>query len=150
MSRESNGKHQLGDAPIEMSMHEAMNNIAVALDRILNGERIDKSGERMNGFVLLVFPFGDKSGRCNYISNGADRDDIVRMFKEQIRQFEAGTVAQTSEPVAEGVAKINGVCNAFAAGQISRDECRRQLIHECSVADWGIEDMLDAYDPAKT
>jgi hypothetical protein len=144
--------HTLGDAPIEMSMHDAMNNIAVALDRILNGERIDKSGERMNGFVLLVFPFGDKTGRCNYISNGADRDDIVRMFKEQIRQFEAGKVAEASEtsgPLVEGVAKINGVCHAFAAGQISRDECRRQLVHECNVADWGIDDMLDAYDPAK-
>ena len=27
-------------------------------------------------------------GRCNYISNGADRKDIVVMLKEQIKRFE--------------------------------------------------------------
>ena len=139
---------RLGDEPIELSMRDAMNNIAVALDRILNGERIDLSGERKNGFVLLIFPFGDQSGRCNYISNGADRDDIVRMFKEQIRQFEAAKIVE-AEPTAEGVAKINGVLHQFEAGQFSRDECRRVLVHECSVAEWGIEDLLDTYDPAK-
>jgi hypothetical protein len=39
------------------------------------------------GFVLLVFPFQGE-GRCNYISNGADRRDIVVLMKEQIRRFE--------------------------------------------------------------
>ena len=143
--------NELGDQPIEMSFRDAMNNIAAGLDQVLNGKRIDDSGERKNGFVLLVFPFGDKSGRCNYISNGADRDDIVRMFKEQIKQFEAQTPdePQPVDDAAAGVMRINAVCNAFASGQISRDECRRQLVHECSVADWGLDDLLDSYDPAK-
>jgi hypothetical protein len=34
-----------------------------------------------------VFPFGDK-GRANFISNGADRKDIVVLFKEIIARFE--------------------------------------------------------------
>jgi hypothetical protein len=39
--------------------------------------------------VLLVFPFGDAEGnRCNFISNGADRKDIVVLFKEMIARFE--------------------------------------------------------------
>jgi hypothetical protein len=36
----------------------------------------------------MVFPFGDRTGRCNYISNGADRRDIVTLMKEMIGRFE--------------------------------------------------------------
>jgi hypothetical protein len=82
--------HKLGDQPIEMTFVEAMNSMAAGLDKILNGEA--KGADRKNGFVLLVFPFGDNSGRCNYISNGADRKDIVKLFKEQIRHFEQDEV----------------------------------------------------------
>jgi hypothetical protein len=53
---------------------------------LFNGEKRGKAREV--GFVLLVFPFGEKEGRCNYISNGADRRDIVTMMKEQIKRFE--------------------------------------------------------------
>jgi hypothetical protein len=82
-------KNQLGDMPIEEQHREVMNTIAFALDRVLNGEdAMTNKIERKTGFVLLVFPYGDQSGRCNYISNGADRDDVVRMMKEQIRHFE--------------------------------------------------------------
>jgi hypothetical protein len=42
-----------------------------------------KGADRPTGFVLMVFPFSDK-GRCNYISNGADRRDIVTLMKEMI------------------------------------------------------------------
>ncbi len=76
----------LGDAPIEAKRREQMNAIAHALDEIFNGPA--KGAERKTGFVLLVFPFGNEDGRCNYISNGADRRDIVTMFKEQIKRFE--------------------------------------------------------------
>jgi hypothetical protein len=38
--------------------------------------------------VLLVFEYGEKEGRCNFISNGADRKDIVTLFKEMIKRFE--------------------------------------------------------------
>jgi hypothetical protein len=77
---------RLGDAPIEAEHREKMNQLAQAIDQLFNG---DKRGKDRNvGFVLLVFPFGDKKGRANYISNGADRKDIVRLFKEQIKRFE--------------------------------------------------------------
>jgi hypothetical protein len=77
---------KLGDAPIEERYREQMNVIAQALDGILNGDA--KGTDRDVGFVLLVFPFGTQDGRCNYISNGADRRDIVTMMKEQIARFE--------------------------------------------------------------
>jgi hypothetical protein len=39
-----------------------------------------------------MFPFSDigdgGEGRCNFISNGADRKDIVTLFKEMITRFE--------------------------------------------------------------
>lgn len=75
----------LGDAPIEKAYRAKMNEVAVALDEFFNGEA--KGQDRDTGFVLLVFPFGS-GGRCNYISNGADRKDIVAMMKEQIKRFE--------------------------------------------------------------
>jgi hypothetical protein len=77
---------KLGDAPIEDRYTYQMNMIAHALDKILNGEA--KGAARKTGFVLLVFPFDAQDGRCNYISNGADRRDIVTMMKEQIARFE--------------------------------------------------------------
>lgn len=77
---------QLGDAPIEEQFRTKMNIVARSLDEIFNGE--DRGKERKVGFVLLVFPYGSGEGRCNYISNGADRKDIVTMMKEQIKRFE--------------------------------------------------------------
>lgn len=76
----------LGDKPIEDRYHEDMNAVAGAIDRIFNGDA--KGAARETGFVLLVFPYGDTEGRCNFISNGADRKDIVTMFKEMIARFE--------------------------------------------------------------
>ncbi len=78
--------HTLGDAPIEAEYVEQMKVIAAALDDILNGDA--KGKDRKTGFVLLVFPYGEKEGRCNYISNGADRREIVTLMKEQIKRFE--------------------------------------------------------------
>jgi hypothetical protein len=79
-------KHTLGDAPIDPQYREQMNAIARALDHTLNGEARGK--DRKVGFVLLVFPFEGHDGRANYISNGADRRDIVTLFREQIKRFE--------------------------------------------------------------
>lgn len=76
----------LGDAPIEDQHVAMMQAVASALDEAFNGAA--KGTDRKTGFVLLVFPFGDAPGRCNYISNGADRRDIVVMMKEQIKRFE--------------------------------------------------------------
>jgi hypothetical protein len=78
--------HTIGDAPIEKQFHKKMNAVARGLDDVFNGALRGK--DRRVGFVLLVFPYGDDTGRCNYISNGADRKDIVVMLKEQIKRFE--------------------------------------------------------------
>lgn len=78
--------HTLGDAPVEDEYLAMMNAMAAALDEMFNGGV--KGPARKTGFVLLVFPFGEGEGRCNYISNGADRKDIVTMMKEQIKRFE--------------------------------------------------------------
>lgn len=77
---------RLGDAPIEQKHREAMNAVAASLDEVFNGTK--RGHDRDTGFVLLVLPFGAKDGRCNYISNGADRRDIIVMMKEQIARFE--------------------------------------------------------------
>jgi len=76
----------LGDAPIETQFRETMNRVAGALDEAFNGGA--KGADRKVGFVLLVFPFGEHEGRCNYISNGADRRDVATMLKEQAKRFE--------------------------------------------------------------
>jgi hypothetical protein len=85
-------KHNIGDAPIEDAYHEQMNAIAQALDTLFNGPV--KGPDRKVGFVLLVFEYGEKEGRCNYVSNGADRRDIVTLFKEQIKYFEGQPVVK--------------------------------------------------------
>jgi hypothetical protein len=84
---------RLGDAPIEETYRAQMNAVAQGLDQIFNGDA--KGPDRRVGFVLLVFEFGEQEGRCNYISNGADRKDVVTLFKEQIKRFEG-------QPEAEG------------------------------------------------
>lgn len=78
---------RLGDAPIEEQYRKKMSAIVQALDEIFNG---DKRGlDRTTGFVLMVFPYGEaQGGRCNYISNGAGRKDVVTLMKEMIARFE--------------------------------------------------------------
>jgi hypothetical protein len=77
---------ELGDAPIEERYRESMVRLARLLDEYFNEDKVGQ--DRPVGFVLLVFPYGDRSGRCNYISNGADRRDMITLFKEQIARFE--------------------------------------------------------------
>ena len=79
-------EHTLGDAPIEPEYEEYMQVIAATLDDFLNEGK--KGQARKTGFVVLLFPFGDVDGRCNFISNGADRRDIVVLFKEMVARFE--------------------------------------------------------------
>jgi len=80
------GHHSLGDGPIEEKHFDTMNALAHGIDEIFNGDA--KGNDRGVGFVLMVFPYGDRTGRCNYISNGADRADIVTLMKEMIARFE--------------------------------------------------------------
>jgi len=63
-----------------------MEAVARAVDEFFNGDA--KGDARKVGFVLMVFPFGDTTGRCNYMSNGADRKDIVTLMREMIARFE--------------------------------------------------------------
>lgn len=83
---------RLGDAPIEESQREAMIVVARTLDDFFNKDDAKgKIEERKVGFVLLVFPFGDGTpelNRCNFISNGADRQDVVTLMREMIARFE--------------------------------------------------------------
>lgn len=79
--------HQrLGDAPAEAQYYEKMKAVSQAIDEFFNGDK--KGDERPIGFVLMVFPFGDIEGRVNYMSNGADRADVVTLMREMIARFE--------------------------------------------------------------
>ena len=80
---------RLGDGPVQEKYKREMEAVARTLDEVFNGNARGK--DRKTGFVLLVYPFDDQGrtdGRCNFISNGADRRDIVVLFKEMIARFE--------------------------------------------------------------
>jgi hypothetical protein len=71
---------------------QALQALAISLDRVLNGEKVISdtlSVKRVNGFVLMAFPFGDADGKCHYVSNGAGRSDIIRLFEMQLKQLKA-------------------------------------------------------------
>lgn len=82
-------KQDFGSGPIEEQYRQQMIEIARAIDHAFNGTL--KGPARPTGFVLLVFPFGEKEGRCNYISNGADHADIIKLLREQANRFHTGT-----------------------------------------------------------
>ena len=73
---------RLGDAPVERQDYVAL---AGAIDKLLNGDA--RGSARKTGFLLMIFEFGHE-GRCNYISNGADRREVVTLMKEMIARFE--------------------------------------------------------------
>ena len=77
-------EHRLGDAPLEEERATQMQAVAETLNEFFNGTQ----KPRPVGFVLMVFPFAGFDGRCNYISNGADRKDVVTLMKEMIARFE--------------------------------------------------------------
>jgi hypothetical protein len=77
-------KGGLGDAPIDSKHYRMMNTLASVLDETFNEDLKKKH----TGFILMVFPFDNHEGRCNYISN-AQRADVVELLKEQIKRFEA-------------------------------------------------------------
>jgi hypothetical protein len=91
----------LGDAPIEDQYAGKMNALGQAIDELFNGADAmpgtrGEKDQRKVGFVLLVFECGDKpASRCNFISNGADRRDVVNLMKEMIQRF-------TGQPEMEG------------------------------------------------
>lgn len=80
-------QERLGDQPVEAEYHAKMTAVMQTVDEFFNGDA--KGEDRKTGVVLLVFPFGDEGkGRCNFMSNGADRKDLVVLFREMIARFE--------------------------------------------------------------
>jgi hypothetical protein len=79
-------EERLGDQPVQAEYYDKMTAVVQALDQTFNG-KVGGPGRKV-GFVLMMFPFGDHSGRCNYMSNGADRQDVVTLMKEMIARFE--------------------------------------------------------------
>ena len=84
----------IGDQAIQPQYYNLMNSLAEVIDETLNGfpnyKNIPEQYRRRKvGFVLLVFPFGDRlEKRCNYISS-AKRDEVITLLKEQLQYFEA-------------------------------------------------------------
>jgi hypothetical protein len=76
----------LGDAPVERQYVEQMTAVIQVVDELFNGPL--RGANRKTGIVMLVFAYGDDPGRCNFMSNGADRKDLVVLFKEMIARFE--------------------------------------------------------------
>ena len=58
--------------------------LAEGIDSALNpGE-----GDRVNGFILLTFPFGEvENPRCNHVSN-VNREDAIVMVKELLARWQ--------------------------------------------------------------
>ena len=77
---------RLGDGPIQEDYRAQMIAMMATLDEVMNGD--SKGADRKVGIVVLMFPFGATDGRCNFISNGAARKDLVALFKEMIARFE--------------------------------------------------------------
>lgn len=77
---------RLGDGPLDEATREQMIAVSRALDGFFNGGA--RGEDRQVGFVLLLFPYGEREGRCNYVSNGANRHDIAILLKEQAARFE--------------------------------------------------------------
>lgn len=44
--------------------------------------------DRKNAIVVMMFEFGTAPGRCNFMSNGVDRKDLVILMKEMVARFE--------------------------------------------------------------
>ena len=79
---------ELGDGPVQEEYRQSMMAVMQAVDEVFNGEAA-QDGEREVGVVMLVFPYGKADGaRCNFISNGADRKDLVSLFREMAARFE--------------------------------------------------------------
>jgi hypothetical protein len=84
--------HQYGDAPIEASITDKMVAIMKTLDEFLNDGATGK--DRKLAIAVLIFPFGETPGRCNYMSNGIDRRDMETLLYEQAERFRAQRVDQ--------------------------------------------------------
>lgn len=78
---------RLGDGPIEGRFRSMMTAAMAAVDGAFNPQA-KAGGARTVGVIMLVFRYGEDAGRCNYISNGANRRDVAIMLREQAKRFE--------------------------------------------------------------
>lgn len=80
--------NELGDAPVSAEYRDMLNKVMAAVDQSFNGTARGK--DRKVGIVMLLFPYGevDDNARVNFISNGANRKDLVVLMKEMIARFE--------------------------------------------------------------
>jgi len=76
---------KIGDGPVDSEIAREMHAVAKTIDHWLN----EHTGGKKWGFLVMMFPFDDHAGRCNYMSN-AKRDDVIVLLKEQLRRFEGG------------------------------------------------------------
>jgi len=83
--------HTLGDGPVEDRYRAQMHAIMDAINEFVNPE------ERKTAIVIMMFPFvefekGDS--RCNFMSNGVNREDLTVLMKEMIARFEGQAEAK--------------------------------------------------------
>jgi len=64
---------------IANAQREAMLSVARGLDEAFNGNA--RGNDRAIGFVLLTFPFGEYEETPNYVSNGAEREEILTLLE---------------------------------------------------------------------
>lgn len=74
--------------PIQSAVSDTMNELAPALEAAFNGPL--RGRNRVYGFMLAVFEFGDTPARFNYISN-ANRADMAALLREMADKFAADT-----------------------------------------------------------
>lgn len=77
--------HPLSDAESDPGLRQEMTDLAASLDGFFNGNQPGQ--QRTTGFVLLVFPF-NAEGRCDYISNTSDHENLALLFKGLSARFE--------------------------------------------------------------
>jgi len=72
----------------EKAHRDGMQRLAFELDQLLNGVLIGQN--RQIGFVALMFPFGQHSNgaQVNFVTNGANRDDVIALFKAMLARLE--------------------------------------------------------------
>ena len=77
-------KEYQSEEPIDPKYHTQMNDLAHYLDDCFNPGL--RGSARKTGFVLLVFPFEDKDGRCSYIAN-SNRGDTISFMEALVKRL---------------------------------------------------------------
>lgn len=74
------------NVPSNADAPDDMQQLAQAIDTAINGY----GPNREVGFILLAFPFNAGQGaRCNFVSNGALREDAIALMREVADRLES-------------------------------------------------------------